>query len=245
LSQRIESLLYSSGDERLASKMNLDSKFKTSKIIYPELQVFSDDDLKVLRVTRNTFEHRGFSPRDDSESVRIILRIALPYFIRCCGSVQNYDFNEDVLYEIREHFEVSRAALESAPSGADLSFCFDAFRHFMRLYFSEFSLRDEPHSSFRDSEEYWAFVERRAKQIENEFAPEWRFTCPLCDRPDGVVCKLNEETLHNGVVEIEQMMCSDCEFTLNRNSRTLANILMKKDIEEQRDRILTGYGIAK
>ncbi|HRF07915.1 MAG TPA: hypothetical protein PL193_04625 [Xanthobacteraceae bacterium] len=54
----IESLLHSSEDERLASRVGLSSKLRECRNIYPNLQKFPENDLRELREKRNAFEHK-------------------------------------------------------------------------------------------------------------------------------------------------------------------------------------------
>jgi hypothetical protein len=43
------------------------------------IEDFGDDGLNHLRVVRNRITHHGFSPRDDSETTDLYIRVALPF----------------------------------------------------------------------------------------------------------------------------------------------------------------------
>ena len=45
---------------------------------------------------------------------------------------------------------------------------------------------------------------------ERKLEPSWLLDCPVCDGPDTLVCKLNEDLLGEKRIELVACFCAEC-----------------------------------
>ena len=106
IASAIESCLQAGGIG--AKNDGLQERIKKAKHAVHAIKVFPDEDLERLRDVRNRIVHRGFSPKDDSESVSIYISIALPLLQLCYESLHSFDFMGGLLNEYAEHIAAAQ-----------------------------------------------------------------------------------------------------------------------------------------
>jgi hypothetical protein len=73
--------------------------------------------------------------------------------------------------------------------------------------------------------------------------PSWLLDCPVCDGPDTLVCKLNEDLLGEKQIELVACFCAECGPRLSGAARPILNAVCAKAIDGVREKILFDYGI--
>jgi hypothetical protein len=237
----VESVMHSSGTPELRSGNNLKKKFAAAAQKYPSLRRFSAAELKELRDRRNTFEHLGFRPKDDGDSVRLLLDIAFPYLDECYKAIHSFGLLANLIEDVGRQWLIAE---EARRAGTDVRYCLDAFAHFMRYYFDLSATSEFAHEFVGSNKHFELLLDRKAT-LEGTLSPEWVFDCPMCFWPEGLVCQLDSQKLEEKNVHVEIMVCANCSFVANRNAYPLINILLRDQIASQKEKILSAYGIKR
>jgi hypothetical protein len=240
----VESLMHSSGEPKLLSDERLVDKFKAAKKKYPSLGRFSDAELGDLRDRRNEFEHRGFSPKDDSDSVRMLLEIAFPYLEACYREIHSFGLLDNLIWHIGPQWSIAVEARRAADeAGTDVRYCLDAFAHYMRYTFEPLFSVTSDFKLDEDSDELFKLRLERMELLKRKFTHEWVFDCPVCYWPERLVCELDGQRLQEKDVYVQVMGCANCSFVANRNAHPLINILLRDQIASEKEKILSEYHV--
>ena len=211
---------------------------------------FPSELLDRFRVTRNRITHRGFSPKDDSESASLFLEVGLPFLSLCYGEFHSFDFKDGLLKEYAEQLAVALEVHSRArnTSDLDLSYCLHSFTHLIRWAFKgAFSLDWEIEILIGADErgEKYDRTRREKEKIERLFHAPWSFNCPICYDFDSAIADLDLIALEKNedLGTVGRMACTNCGFVVNSAQPYLSSILLRRPLQESRDQILAGYGM--
>ncbi len=206
------------------------------------------DRLDQFRDARNRIIHRGFGPKDASESTSLYLEIALPLLEASYRDFHSYDVTDALLQEYVELLKVAQEVHRRAKTlqGYDLSYSLNAFGHLIRWRFKEnFSTGWEIHALDHADEIGLKFenIEREKERLGRLFGPSWSFDCPLCNQPQSVVAELDETELDTLEVTPKRMACTVCGFVVHELHLFLSEVLLQNQIVNARSQILKEYGL--
>lgn len=209
---------------------------------------FPEDRLDHFRITRNRITHRGFNPKDDSESTSLYLEIALPLLEASYRDFHSYELKGGLLHEYVELLDVAqevhrRAKLKQVP---DFTYCLNAFRHLIRWCFKRNFSADWEIDSLIHAEEIgvkFENTEREKREIERLYSAWWSFDCPICADFASVVCELDQTELKDGNVVPTRMACTACGFVVSESDPFLSEVLLQNQVAQARVQILKEYGI--
>ena len=246
IASAIESCLQAGGIG--AKNDGLQERIKKAKHVVRAIQVFPDEDLERLRNVRNRIVHRGFSPKDDSESVSIYISIALPLLQLCYENLHSFDFMGGLLNEYAEHIAAAQkvhAIVRETPD-LDLTYCLRAFSHRIRWGFKEnFSSSWEIGELIR-AEETGTKFERtyeQRKRLKALFDAAWNFRCPTCDEFDSAVGELDTDRMDRHEIVVNRLACTNCGFVVYQDQPYLSQVLLERQVIEAAPEILKEYGI--
>jgi hypothetical protein len=229
-------------------KDGLQDLVKKAKKSSDAVEQFSDELLDHFRETRNRITHRGFSPKDDSESVSLYLDIGLPFLSLCFREFHAFDLMDGLLGEYVEHITAAQKVYLLAKNGPilDMSYCLHSFGHLIRWSFKHnFSAGWEINALVHAEQIGGKFEKTYAEKrdLERLFEVSRSFDCPVCDDIDGVVAELDPSELDKGEVSPMRMACTNCGFVVNRDQPYLSKVLLGKQITESKTQVLKEYGI--
>jgi hypothetical protein len=214
---------------------------------FPRLAVFPTSQLDDLRTLRNRIVHRGFHASDDPTSARALLSTALPFLAS--------------LYEVAFGFDVVDALVP--PFGVQLKTAIEVFNEQQRMtigsvealsilgHLTRWSFRMSwmapwERQALDASENYdlqFEVTSRLRARAERELAPAWSFDCPVCEGPETLVCRLDDDLLEERRVEVSACYCVECGLRLSQGARQLVNAVCSEMLTSSRDRILSEFGI--
>lgn len=212
------------------------------------IEEFSDEDLRRFRVTRNRITHRGFTPKDDSETSSLLLDVGLPFLTLCYSELHSFDVGAGLLPEYREQMDIATRVHSRAKelSGLDLSYCLNGFGHLIRWCFKRsFSSAWEIDALANSAQTGRTFQKARKERdiFEHLFDAHWSFDCPICDEGEAVVCEIDANMLESLKIVPLRMACTCCEFVVRDSQPFLSEILLEQQVAAARSRILGEYGI--
>lgn len=212
------------------------------------LDKFSPDLLDQLRTTRNRITHKGFSPQDDPESVKLYLSACLPLLTLCYHEFHGFDLLGGLVMEYAKHLKIAGNVLslcESTPE-QDTTYCLDSFVHLVKWSCKEnFSANWEANALVHAEEigiKYdHEFSEK--ERLERVFDCSWPFNCPVCEDYQSAIGELDSDALDDKCVIVKRLVCTNCGFVVFRNRPHLSQVLLQKQIPELTPKILTEYGL--
>jgi hypothetical protein len=236
---------------------------------YPGLMLFERALIDGVRHTRNRIVHYGFSPHDDLECGRLMVETGLPFLVALYRELFDFHLHwrdarpgvtdfmhltadeaakvglvptvSDQLYMVFKMYEMKKHQ-----GNFDFLQCFTGFNHFIRLM-----LRNSYASSVDDQ------IADRAASIgiryEAEHAEKKRiakilggdtseFDCPMCNGTQSVIAGLNETALRDGDVSLSWAVCVSCQLLIPRTASNLADLILQRELEDQRTTILRDFG---
>jgi transcription elongation factor Elf1 len=213
-----------------------------------ELAAFPEDSLAEFRKARNRITHDGFSPRDDSESVGLLLEVGLPFLHQCYLHLFSFDLWDALLPDYVEQFRIGTEVYLRAKGVADLdrSYCLKGLGHLIRWSLKDSFSADWEIDELVKAEESGMGVEfkyKQRQQLEHLFSPNWVFDCPLCDEPAAVVCQLDVDALDSRDIIPIRLACTNCGLVVGKADRYLSEALLKEVVSKEKVAILKEYGL--
>jgi transcription elongation factor Elf1 len=226
----------------------LQALIRKAKQHSPLIADFSDARLETFREIRNRITHRGFSPKDDSETTSLFLDVGLPFLALCYRELHSFDLMDGLLQEYVEHLNVATRVHERAKNLRDieLSYCLNSFGHLLRWCLKgNFSSAWE-FDALTHSEEYGGKFDRmhdEKQKLEHLFDVHWSFDCPICDDVEAVVCEIDSQALDSLNVIPKRIVCTNCGFVVRASHPFLSEILLENQIANSREQILEEHGL--
>jgi hypothetical protein len=211
-----------------------------------DLAAFPKDALDHFRKARNRITHYGFSPKDDPESVGLLIEVGFPFLGLCFRHLHGFDLWEGLEQDFVAQFEVAQRVYERAKGVEDLdaSYCLNSLVHLIRWRLKDnFSARWEleaiadAESSCSDSR-----IEQ-TRTLELRFGASWTFDCPLCEYPASAVTELQDSELGDGNIIPARLVCTNCGFVVRQAERFLGEEVLQTDILKFKDQILKEFGV--
>jgi hypothetical protein len=95
---------------------------------------------------------------------------------------------------------------------------------------------------FESTDKHFEPLWERQKILERKLAPEWVFDCPVCDWPKRFANSMIKDCKKKDV-HVQVTVCANCSFVANQNAHPLINILLRDQIANEKEKILSEYGI--
>jgi hypothetical protein len=205
------------------------------------------EDLRAFRDTRNRIVHEGFSPKDDSESTGLIIRVGFPLAFACLNDLHQFDFPDSVLQEYAEQLSAAEKVYRRASSvSKDFTYCLKSFGHLVRWNlrgnFSE-HWAGEALTSAEESGHKFDIVHSQKGEIERQFGAFWDFDCPICEDIQSAVTELSESGLDDAQVRPLRLACVNCGLSIGKDDHFLAEVILEPQIMKTKRQILKEYGI--
>jgi len=228
---------------------NVQDLIQKARAKSPRLRQLSDIELDQLRLARNRFTHRGFSPKDDSEAVGLLLQIAVPLADAAYSDLHDFDFRHALLDEYTHLLDVAVSVCTRARSAnvSDVSYSLNAFGHLIRWKFQENFSAGWQLKALNDADEFGAHYDHVAKEIgelERLFSAPCVLDCPICDGIKNGVCELDEDALDSGQLIPRRFACTNCGFVVHKGEAFLSEVLLARQLDESRQAILDEYGVS-
>jgi hypothetical protein len=245
----IESAIKSSSAGQTTGRSNgLRDLLETAKRESKALGAFPEEALSKFRRARNRITHDGFSPRDDSESVDLLLEVGLPFLHQCYLHLFSFDLWDALLPDHVSQLKIGAEVYARGKTVAELdrSYCLKSLGHLIRWSLKDHFSADWELDELAKSEESgggFEFKHKQRQELERLFGPEWLFDCPLCREPQAVVCQLDEAGLRSGNIVPQQMACINCGLVVRKKELYLSEELLKDEIATAKEIILRDYGL--
>jgi hypothetical protein len=237
----------SSAGKTLPERVGFQKLIEAAKRASNELAALADKALSDFRAARNRMTHEGFSPRDDSESVGLLLEVGLPFLQQCYLHLFSFDLQDALHPEYVRQLTIGTEVYVRAKEvvGLDRSYCLKSLGHLIRSSLKVNFSADWEIQELVKSEELgmgFEFKHEQRQKLERLFSPEWVFDCPLCGDPQAVVCQLDESELRAGNILPERLACTNCGLVVGTADLFLSEALLKGEVETARRAILKDYG---
>jgi hypothetical protein len=213
----------------------------------PRLKDFPLAEIDALRKNRNRIIHRGYSPKDNSICVDLLISVALPLLEICYGGFHSIDLYADLRkdHAFAHHLSVAAQVCSRArAAGVDLTYCIGSFAHLVRLFIKPTFTSDWESETLDHAESNvlnWDLKRRDKNTIERWYGMPWTFDCPVCDDFESLVCDL--ETEDQRLVP-KQMACANCNYIVHDSEPFIAEVLLREQLtEDLQRRILKEYGL--
>lgn len=204
-------------------------------------------ELKHFRDARNRIIHDGFSPKDDSDSTALMIKVGFPLSMACLKDLHEFDLGNGLLQEYTEQLSVAEKVYRRASSVAkDLTYCLKSFGHLIRWRLREnFSAywADEALIDAEQSGQKFDIVHPQKGKIERHFGAYWDFDCPICNDVDSAVAELSESGFDAAQVRPLRLACVNCGFSIGKDDLFLAEVVLEPQIATATPQILKEYGI--
>ena len=213
-----------------------------------DLAAFPAEPLSAFRRARNRITHEGFSPRDDGESVGLLLEVGLPFLHQCYLHLFSFDLWDALLPEYLRQLRIGTEVYLRAKDVAHLdpSYCVESLGHLIRWTLKyNFSTSWEIQALVEAEEEGTGFElkYKRRHKLEHILSPSWVFDCPLCPELEALVCHLDEEALRSGDVIPDRLVCNNCGLVVEKADMYLSEALLKEAVSKEKQAILKEYGL--
>jgi hypothetical protein len=244
----IESAIKSSSvGKTLPERVGFQKLIEAAKRASSELAGLADKALLDFRTARNRMTHEGFSPRDDSESVCLLLEVGLPFLRQCYLQLFSFDLWDALLPEYLEQLRIGTEVYVNGieVAGLDRSYCLKSLGHLIRWNLKvSFSADWEIQELIKSDElgKGFEFKHGRRRKLERLFSPEWVFDCPLCCALEALVCQLDESKLRAGNIAPKQLACTNCGLVVGTEELFLGEALLRVEVDTARAAILRDYG---
>lgn len=245
----IESAISSSKAGALPeSGSGLRKAFRQARRHSTELGVFPKQLLDEFTETRNRITHSGFSPKDDSEAIRLLIEVGFPFLALSLQHLYSFDLWDAILQDYSKQIRIATSVFHRAAKapGLDPSYSIKSLVHLIRWGLSnnfsadwELALIDKENTGFQ-----YEFNQKRREKFEQLYNASWVVECPLCGEPDSAICELNDDELESKNVVPNRMACVNCGFVVNESQSFLCEALLGGIVSKEKDAILKEYGIA-
>lgn len=213
----------------------------------PELSVRKKSFDK-LRHARNTMMHYGYSPRDDAESTKHMLAIGFDFLGACYKTFFNFDLMDSLVIGIAHNLGVGIETFGlTKDADIDHSYCFIPLMSTLKQYLQP---------NFKPNWEYEALeycdshfigydkLSRLSDKYEKLFNCSWKFCCPICGCGDNhLIAEVDSLALDAKQIKLNRAVCCKCDLVIPFECPELANVLLKDEIEREREAILKDYGL--
>lgn len=207
------------------------------------LSDLSDADQKHLIDARNSIVHRGFSPRDDEDSARLLVRSALPSLWSSYSALLALDLPRALLEGLaRQLTLVQRAVSDDRPtSPTRYRDTVIALRHYV-AWTVDHRLRPDWLDRILEEADWggqkWAEQNSRKRSLSGEW---WWFNCDVCEDYETFGCRF-AEGVDRGPLEFDEALCVSCGLAVPARAAFLTNLLVEDQVRSQRTAILTQIG---
>lgn len=238
----------SSAGKNLGRSNGLRDLLEAAKRESKMLAAFPEEALSEFRRARNRITHNGFNPRDDSESVGLLLEVGLPYLHQCYLHLFSFDLWDALLPNHVGQLRIGAKVYARGKAVAELdrSYCLKSLGGLIRWSLKDSFSADWELQALAKSEELggeFEFKHKQRQELERLFSPEWVFDCPLCREPEAMVSQLDEAQLHSGNIVPQQVACTNCGLVVKKRELYLAEELLKDEIAMAKEAILRDYGL--
>lgn len=199
---------------------------------------------------RNRIIHYGFSPKDDSEAAFYLLKTGIPLFRAILLEYFDYDPIAQLWPgTISEQLQIALRVFEQNLAKNQVSnhqLCFAVLMHVIAA-----ELRDQMASltqaEVEESSSYGDAKFQASRSVASNFrikGPDWDFEeCPVCPGYQSLKGILDDDELDKGQVSIRAGYCCFCGMTLPTGFMLLNNEVCRSQIDTEREKILSDYGI--
>jgi hypothetical protein len=238
----------SSAGKALPERAGFQKLVEAAKRASNELAALADKALSDFRAARNRMTHEGFSPRDDSESVGLLLEVGLPFLHQCYLQLFSFNLWDALFPEYLRQLTIGTEVYVRAKEvvGLDRSYCLKSLGHLIRWSLKASFSADWEIQELVRSEELgigFEFKLEQRQRLERLLSPEWVFDCPLCGAPQAVVCQLDESELRVGDIVPKRLACTNCGFVVGTAELFLSEALLRDEVATAREAILKDYGL--
>jgi len=197
---------------------------------------------------RNNFTHKGFSPRDDSEAIRLLLEVGFPLLALCYEHLYSFDLWQALLEEVLRQLRVANEVLARTKSAPDVEFryCVRSLVHLIRWSLGPNFSTDWQSDVLEISEENgysFGLKQQRKDYLERNFNTFCIVDCPLCRASDDAVCELDDNELDSSNLVALRVSCVNCGFTTGNGQQFLSEAVMGLELDSAKERVLREYGI--
>ena len=191
---------------------------------------------------RNVLVHGGYSPKDDNESVELVLTAALPFYADCWKELYAFDLFDGLLPDLGRHIGIAQAAFSKAGRIPSLkenrTFSISALAHHLR--WNEM-LNVAPDGAVHDllgvGNEGMGRVYDVVRRLENEWIAPMTFDCPACGATGSFVVDFDFEKVCKGEVSCDQALCGNCGYVVPPQWAFMGDLLCEQTFEEEKQRI--------
>lgn len=214
-----------------------------------DLPSFPPEQLKALGDTRNRITHQGFSPRDDPETVGLLIEVGIPFLALCYWHFYSFDFWDAILQEYAHQWRIATGVFQRVKEelpDSNKTYCLNGLSHLIRWNLKDNFLADwEIKATGQNEGIEIQFEVNRAKRqrFEGLFDTPWVFDCPLCGEPEAVVCELDESELESRKVAPLRMACVNCGFAVSKAEPHLSEALLTASTAKEKETILKEFGV--
>lgn len=211
------------------------------------LSSFPQAELDDFRQARNRIVHKGFSPKDDSESAQLLIRIGFPFAASCLQELHGFNFKDSLIVEYAYHLDIAKRVYERARGLAgEFTYCFSSFGHYLQWCFRDNFMANWEFDALEDGDLGFTKIKRidsEKNALERRFNASWdHFTCPICGDVDTTIVELDAGALEEGKVVPLRMGCFNCGFTVRSGQSFLSETLLEAQVIKQRPGILKAFG---
>ena len=213
----------------------------------PSLNAFPEFELNAFRQTRNRIVHKGFSPKDDSESAELLIKVGFPLATSCLQQLYGFDLMDCLIVEYAHHLEIAKRVYEKGRSVAgEFTYCLRSFGHYLQWCFRDNFLANWEFDAIENADVNFIKGDRidAAKNaLEGRFNASWdHFSCPICGDLSTTIVELDADALGERKVVPLRMACFNCGFTVRSGQLFLSETLLEPQVIEQRSKILKDFG---
>jgi hypothetical protein len=214
---------------------------------FPRLATLPQAQLDDFRTLRNRIVHFGFHEGDDAVAASAMLLTGLPFLISVHEVVFGFDLCDALVppfgAQLSLAIEVFR---QQQPTNAGSAETLSVLGHLIRWSFRDSMMAAWEVHALDSSQSYdlqLDTVMKLREVAERKLEPSWLLDCPVCDGPDTLVCKLDEDLLGEKRIELAACFCAECGLRLSGAARPILNAVCAKAIDGAREKILSDYGI--
>ncbi len=238
LESALKAGLNTSTEKRADFKTLLDAAHK----MHPNFTSIDSSQTRLLRDTRNTFEHFGFSPKDDSQSARLLLEIGvqlLDDWLSQAFALPLLDRSEKngcLDWETGKHLRYSMRFFAKQAKEHEANFTHSVYTlgHSIRWRCRHSYMSDWESELANDWSAQADLSHHKKEQLQRLWLDHWNFDCPVCGEYEAFVCKLGDlcEDLQLEDIVIKEGLCVNCDFTLSPALSWMAQDLCSDQFED-------------
>jgi len=249
----IESALRSAFD---SGRKSFSELLKLANAEFPP-DVFSQSDLDEFREKRNEIVHYGFSAKDDEISAVLLLKTGYRLIQQCYKTFFDFSLKRNdgthggLLPNFDHHLDIAERVYLMAKDepNLNLTYCFIPFAQEIRWSIQQSLMSRWQRQVLNAEETNWPNISWDLKEKETEelfwkaFDPAWKFDCPICGDVESFICELDGDELDKTVIRLKRGMCVNCGLFIPANCPFLADEICSEQIEEERSKIFSDFGI--